>query len=70
MSLVHAIANYKKKKAKPNPKAPLGQGGRFAALKNTLSHEKGVTDPAGLAAYIGRKRLGKSRFQKLAAHGR
>lgn len=51
-------------------KAPLGQGGRFAALKSKLSKQPGVTDPAALAASIGRKKLGKSRFQKLAAAGR
>lgn len=51
-------------------KAPLGSGGRFAALKKTLSNRPGVKDPAALAAAIGRKKLGKERFQKLAAAGR
>lgn len=48
----------------------LGGGGRFAALKSELAHRPGVTNPGGLAAYIGRKKLGKQRFQSLAAKGR
>ena len=48
----------------------LGQGGRFQALKDKLAQRPGVTDPAGLAAAIGRKKLGKSAFQKLAAKSR
>lgn len=55
--------------AKPNAKAPLGQGGRFAALKQKLA-KRGVKDPAALAAWIGRKKYGKEKFQKLAAKGR
>ena len=56
--------------AKPNPNAPLGQGGRFAALKNALANKPGITNPAGLAAKIGREKLGKAKFQKLAAAGK
>lgn len=55
-----------KTKAKP----PLGSGERFAALKKTLANRPGVKDPGALAASIGRKQLGKQRFQKLAAAGR
>lgn len=51
-------------------KAKLGSGARFAKLERSLSHKKGVYDPAGLAAAMGRKSLGKKRFQKLAAAGR
>lgn len=58
------------KKAKPNPNAPLGEGGRFAALKQKLSHRRGVTDPGALAAYIGRKKYGAKRFAALSAGGR
>lgn len=54
----------------PNPNAPLGQGGRFAALEQNLSKEKGVRDPGALAAWIGRRKLGASRFNSLAAKGR
>lgn len=56
--------------AKPNAHAKLGQGGRFAALKNKLASQPGVTNPGALAASIGRKSLGKAKFQALAAKGR
>lgn len=55
---------------KPNMKAPLGQGGRFAALKKKLTGKKGVTNPAGLATYIGRKKYGAKKFASLSAKGR
>ena len=48
----------------------LGQGGRFAKLKSKLAKKPGISDPGALAASIGRKKLGKSRFQQLAAKGR
>ncbi len=48
---------------KANSKAKLGQGGRFAALT------KKVGSPA-LAAYIGRKKYGKAKFQSLAKKGK
>lgn len=51
-------------------KPKLGSGARFAALKAQLSKKPGVTDPGALAASIGRKKYGKSRFQALAAAGR
>lgn len=47
----------------------LGMGGRFAKLKGELAR-KGTEDPGALAAWIGRKNLGKARFQGLAAAGR
>ena len=50
-------------------KMRLGGGGRFEKLVGQLEN-KGVKDPAALAAAIGRKRLGKARFQSLAAKGR
>lgn len=56
--------------AKPNPKAPLGQGGRFAAVVQRLSKRGGVRNPAAVAASIGRKKYGKERFQQLAAKGK
>lgn len=49
--------------AKPNSKAPLGQGGRFAAMV------KKVGSPA-LAAYIGRQKYGNKKMQSMAAKGR
>ncbi len=50
-------------------KAKLGSGGRFKVLKAKLS-KRGVKNAAGLAAFIGRKKLGKKRFQALARKGK
>ena len=49
--------------------AKLGSGARFRKLSSQLA-AKGAKDPDALAAWIGRKRLGKAHFQKLAAHAR
>jgi hypothetical protein len=50
-------------------KAKLGSGKRFKSLTKKLSR-KGIKNPGALAAWLGRKRLGKAKFQKLAAAGR
>lgn len=42
----------------------------FDRLKRKLAHKKGVTDPAALAAAIGRKKYGKQKFQQMAAKGK
>jgi hypothetical protein len=42
-----------------------GGGGRFEALKAALAKRKGVTDPAALAASIGRKKFGPTKFNKM-----
>lgn len=47
----------------------LGTGKRFEKLIEKLDSQ-GADDPKALAAYIGRKKLGKKKFQKLAAKGR
>lgn len=47
-----------------------GGGGRFAALKEKLSHKKGIYNPAGLAASIGRKKFGAKKMAKFSAQGR
>lgn len=53
--------------AKPNKKAPLGQGGRFAAVaKAAGGGEKG----AAIAAAVGRKKYGAKKMAKLSAQGR
>jgi len=49
--------------AAPNSKAPLGQGGRFAAVA-------AKTGSPALAAFIGRKKYGKAKFQSLAKKGK
>jgi hypothetical protein len=50
-------------------KPPLGTGERFSNLTEKL-RKKGSQDPEALAAWIGRKNLGKERFQKLSEAGR
>lgn len=61
---------------KPKPKAaagkkpPLGTGARFAALKNKLGAQPGVTDPAALAANIGAKKFGQKKMTSMAVKGK
>ena len=43
-------------------------GERFRKLKGKLSHEKGISDPAALAASIGRKKYGAKKFSQMAHH--
>ena len=50
--------------------AKLGSGARFAALKEKIAKKGNVRDAGAVAAAIGRKKYGKSRFQELAAMGR
>ena len=54
-------------KAPKKRKAKLGSGSRFKKLTKSL---KGARNPKALAAWIGRKKYGKKKFQKLAAKGR
>ncbi len=42
----------------------------FKRLERRLSHEKGVTDPAALAAHIGDEKYGKEGMAKKAADSR
>lgn len=50
-------------------KPPLGSGERFKRLEDELA-AKGAKSPAALAAWIGRKKYGSTRFAKLSAQGR
>lgn len=50
--------------------APLGSGGRFEALESKLASRPGVTNPAALAASIGRKKYGEQKMEQLSAAGR
>jgi hypothetical protein len=53
--------------AKPNKDAPLGQGGRFAAVaKAAGGGEKG----AAIAAAAGRAKYGNAKMSKMAAAGK
>lgn len=51
-------------------KPKLGSGERFKKLEGNLSHEKGVSNPGALAAYIGRRKYGAAKMGKMAAAGR
>jgi hypothetical protein len=55
--------------AKPNAKAPLGQGGRFAAVE-AKARASGASNPAAVAAAAGRKKYGAAKMAKLSAKGR
>ena len=57
--------------AKPDASAPLGQGGRFAALKQKLMAKgKSSSAAAGIAAKVGRDRYGAKKMASMAAAGR
>lgn len=43
---------------------------KFDKLKNKLAKKPGIYDPAGLAAKIGREKLGKEKFQEKAIAGK
>jgi hypothetical protein len=50
-------------------KPTLGTGERFKKLTSQLE-KQGAKNPKALAAYIGRKKYGKKKFQELAAKGK
>lgn len=47
-----------------------GGGGRFQQLEHKLEGRKGVSNPKGLAAYIGRKKYGAKKMASMATKGR
>jgi hypothetical protein len=53
--------------AKPNKKAPLGQGGRFAAVAKAAG---GGAKGKAIAAAVGRKKYGQKRMTAMAVKGR
>jgi hypothetical protein len=53
--------------ARPNPKAPLGQGGRFAAVAKSAG---GGAKGAAIAAAAGRKKYGAKKMAQMSAAGR
>ena len=55
-------------KAKAPKKPPLGSGQRFKKLASSFGPS--IKNPAALAASIGRAKLGKQKFQQLAAKGK
>ena len=54
---------------RPNKKAPLGQGGRFAAVEAS-ARKSGARNPAAVAAAAGRAKYGAKKMAKLSAAGR
>lgn len=63
-----------KTKKETAEKGKLGSGARFKELKKKLGKgkkgKKKVSDPGALAAWIGRAKHGKKKFQGLAAKAR
>lgn len=51
-------------------KPKLGSGKRFKSLEHALAEKPGVKDPGGLAAAIGRKKYGDTKFNKLSSGGK
>ena len=48
----------------------LGGGGRFQALKNKIAARGNVSNPAAVAAAIGREKYGAKKMASMAAAGR
>lgn len=68
-AIAHARAE-RKGSAKKVVKAKLGSGARFAALKAKIAARGNVTNPAAVAAAIGRKKYGNAKMAKMSAAGR
>jgi len=58
--------SHEKVMAKSKP----GEGKRFKSLKSKLSKKKGVKTPGALAAWIGRRKYGKKKFQAMSVAGK
>lgn len=48
----------------------LGSGKRFAKLESSIASKGNVSDPAALAASIGRKKYGAKKMASLASKGK
>jgi hypothetical protein len=55
--------------AKYKPKGKLGSGSRFKAVE-AAARKGGASDPAAVAASIGRKKYGTKKMAELSAAGR
>lgn len=58
------------KRGSKKKNSTLGSGARFSRLKKTLAVKPGVTDPGALAATIGRKKYGNTRFSRISKSGK
>ncbi len=54
----------------PYENAPAQDESNFTKLEHKLAHHKGVTNPAGLAAKIGREKLSEKEMSRRSAEGR
>ena len=63
------LAERIRARRKYQQKKPVGEGSRFKAIEES-ARLGGATNPAAVAASIGRKKYGKKRFQAMAAAGR
>jgi hypothetical protein len=61
--------SFEKKLEAARSRAKLGTGKKFELMKKELAH-KGAENPAALTAWIGRKKYGNEKFQKLAKAGK
>ena len=67
--LPEKVKARKSKSVKVKSQPPLGSGQRFKNLSAKLQHQ-GVSNPDAVAAWIGRKKYGPVKFQKLSSRGR
>ena len=51
-------------------KAKLGSGARFRAVTKSIAARGNVSNPAAVAAAIGRKKYGNAKMQSMATAGR
>lgn len=51
-------------------KPKLGSGGRFEELKKSIAAKGNISNPAAVAASIGRKKYGAEKMAKMSAAGR
>lgn len=68
----HSLAERKKmRKAyqEAAKKYPVGEGHRFEAMMK-VAKTGGATEPAAVAAYVGRKKYGQKKFKAMAVAGR
>jgi hypothetical protein len=73
MTLSKVLSGIAKEKAraKPNAKAPLGQGGRFAAgVQKMTSKGMDEGEAAAIMAKEGRSKYGDKKFDAMSAAGR